>query len=296
MVDPVHLYAEVAKWIDDPTHDAINAVVERALLECVCLEPGDDVATRLDATKFTSQRILDAENEVLDAAQTGSWAIAPHPAEHLGDDQVRAVEQLTAKPHLVATVIGPAGAGKTTMLASVAESYRQAKRPICVLALAATAAQVVTEETGLPAATIASWKKGSLSLPHNGLVLVDEASMVPTLTLQQLIREARSVGSRIGLVGDFAPMGSPEAGGLLRDLSALPSATTLTSVRRFHSEWERDASVKLHDRKQGPPIERADIGRIGAVSPVDFLIGFGSWCAELRWSSAMRKCSMAPTR
>lgn len=260
----VHVYAEVAKLIDDPTPQAIELVVERTMLDCVCLEPDADSAYAIpDATKFTSQRILDAETEVLDAAGScSSWAIAPHPAEHLGDDQVRAVEALTAKPHQVATIIGPAGAGKTTMLETVAESYRQASRPVCVLALAANAARVVTDETGLRADTIASWKKGNLTLPRNGLVLIDEASMVPTLTLRDLVRAARQNGSRVGLVGDFAQMGSPEAGGLLRDLGSLPSATTLTSVRRFHEEWERSASIKLHERQQHATIHYFEHDRI----------------------------------
>ena len=260
----VHVYAEVARLIDDPTHESIELVVERAMIDCVCLEPDSDSEYAIpDATKFTSQRILDAEGEVLDAAEsTASWVIAPHPADHLGDDQVRAVEALTAKPHQVATVIGPAGAGKTTMLESVADSYGRAGRPVCVLALAANAARVVTDETGLPAATIASWKKGNLALPHDGLVLVDEASMVPTLTLRDLVQAASRNGCRVGLVGDFAQMGSPEAGGLLRDLGALPSATTLTSVRRFHEEWERSASIELHERQQHTTINYFEHDRI----------------------------------
>ncbi len=259
----VHVYAEVAKWIDTPTHEAIELVVERAMLDCVCLEPDPDPEyAHLDATKFSSQRILDAEAEVLDAAHESSWVIAPHPADHLGDDQVRAVEALTAKPHRVATIIGPAGAGKTTMLKSVAESYRRAKRDVCVLALAANAARVVTDETGLPADTIASWQKGNRTLPRHGLVLVDEASMVPTLTLRDLVRAAHANGSRLALVGDYAQMGSPEAGGLLRDLAALPSATALTSVRRFRERWERRASVGLHERQPETTIDYFDHGRI----------------------------------
>ena len=56
-----------------------------------------------------------------------------------------------------------------------------------------------------------------------GLVLVDEASMVPTLTLKELTRAANARGCRVGLVGDYAQMGSPKAGGL--------SATSLSSRR-----------------------------------------------------------------
>jgi ATP-dependent exoDNAse (exonuclease V) alpha subunit len=57
-----------------------------------------------------------------------------------------------------------------------------------ILALSAAAARVVTDETGIPASTIASWKIGQVDMPRNGLVVIDEASMVPALTLDELVR------------------------------------------------------------------------------------------------------------
>ena len=60
-----------------------------------------------------------------------------------------------------------------------------------MLALAANAAQVVTEETGIPATTIATWRVGGVDLPRNGLVIIDEASMVPTLTLRRPVPHRR---------------------------------------------------------------------------------------------------------
>ena len=73
--------------------------------------------------------------------------------------------------------------------------------------------------------------------------------MVPTLVLDEMVRVAGVYGSKIALIGDFAQMGAPEAGGLLRDLAALPSAVELTAVRRFRQPWEADASLQLRARK-----------------------------------------------
>ena len=165
----------------------------RSCAACICLEPDADPRYAvLDATKYSSQRILDAEREIIMTARTrADWSIAPRPDERLGDDQALAVEALTAIPHQLTTVVGPAGAGKTTMLRSVAASYRAAGRAVCVLTLSAAAARVVTDETGIPATTIAGWQHGTVALPHRGLVLVDEASMVPTLTLHSSRRQRR---------------------------------------------------------------------------------------------------------
>jgi len=54
------------------------------------------------------------------------------------------------------------------MLRSVAASYRAVGREVCVLALSAAAARVVTEETGIPATTIASWQHRTAALPLPG--------------------------------------------------------------------------------------------------------------------------------
>lgn len=260
----VHVYREIATRIDQPTRESIELATEAMMLNFVCLEPDDEpTCAVLDATRFTSQRILDAEHEIIEEGSASSaWTVAPQPDNQLGSDQVHAVEALTAIPHQLTTVIGPAGAGKTTMLRSVAASYRSASRPVCVLTLSAAAARVVTEETGLPATTIASWQHGMTALPHRGLVLIDEASMVPTLTLRDLARAARAHGCRVGLVGDYAQMGSPEAGGLLRDLAALPSAVNLTAVRRFTEAWERRASVDIQERDHTTAINYLEHGRI----------------------------------
>jgi hypothetical protein len=170
--------------------------------------------------KFTSQRILNAEHEIGAACTRSDFVIAPHVDERLGDDPALPVEARTAIPQKLTSVIGPAGAGKTTMLRFVEASYGASGRAVCVLTLSAAAARVVTDETGIPATTIASWQHGTVALPRRGLVIVDEASMVPTLTLRALTAAARPNGCRVGLVGDYAQMGSPEAGSLLRDLAA----------------------------------------------------------------------------
>lgn len=259
-----HIAHEVADLIAEPTLEAIEVETERIAQLCVPLERDDDVEyADHDASKLTSTTILDAEHRVLTAAGNATTVVVPaKPAAELGDDQAAAVRALCAGDRQVQTVVGPAGAGKTTMLRSVADSWAAADREVTVLALSAAAGRVVTNETGLPAHTIASWRIGQVVLPRGGLVIVDEASMVPTLTLDQLVRVASARNTRVALLGDYAQMGSPEAGGLLRDLAAKPSAVELVAVRRFREEWERSASKRLraHDPKVAAEYEQR--GRI----------------------------------
>ena len=263
-----HVFAEVARLVQEPTVEAIELEVERIIDGCLELEPDrDHEYAQRDKTKFTSTTIKQAEQRVLAAAeQPAPWTVEPLTTVGLGDDQIDAVTAICAGGYQAATVIGPAGAGKTTMLKAAAESYRCAERSVAVLTLSAAAARVVTEETGLPASTIAAWRVGQVKLPRNGLVIIDEASMVPTLTLDQLIRVAAAYDCRIAMVGDDAQMGAPEAGGLLRDLAALPSATHMTSVRRFHQRWERDASKQLRQRDRGVADTYDQHGRLVSVT------------------------------
>ena len=266
----VHMFAEVARLIDTDVVEAIELEVERLIGHCVNLEPDRDPAyAQPDRTKFTSHTILAAEHRILNAAaEPAEWHVGVEAAHTtgLGDDQAAAVRTISESDHQLATVVGPAGAGKTTMLKAVGDTYATAQRPVTVLALAANAAQVVTEETGMDANTIAAWQVGQVQLPQGGLVIVDEASMVPTLTLDRLICSAREQHCRVALVGDYAQMGAPEAGGLLHDLSALPSAVELTEVRRFVATWERDASQQLRRREDAVTDTYLQQGRILATT------------------------------
>lgn len=262
-----HVFAEIARLVDTATREVIEVEVERFIAGCIALEPDDDdMYAEWDASKFTSKVIIDAERRVLDAtSRPAEWRVAAIDGDGLGDDQLSAVEGICAGESVLTTVIGPAGSGKTTMLRAAAESYRAAGRDVVVLALSAAAARVVTEETGLPATTIAAWKVGQIKLPRGGLVLVDEASMVPTLILDQVAWTARAHRSRIALVGDYAQMGAPEAGGLLRDLAATPTARQMVAVRRFRQQWERDASIRLRERDSDVVADYLEHGRLVEV-------------------------------
>jgi conjugative relaxase-like TrwC/TraI family protein len=79
------------------------------------------------------------------------------------------------------------------------------------------------------------------------LVMIDEASLAGTFTLDELVSAATTAGSKVLLLGDHAQMSSVEAGGafslLVKDRGDL--VPELTDIRRFSSDWEKAASVEL---------------------------------------------------
>jgi conjugative relaxase-like TrwC/TraI family protein len=79
------------------------------------------------------------------------------------------------------------------------------------------------------------------------LVMIDEASLAGTFSLDEIVGAAKAAGSKMLLLGDFAQTGSIEAGGafslLVKDRGDL--VAELNEVRRFESAWEKTASIEL---------------------------------------------------
>ncbi|WP_307055421.1 MobF family relaxase [Arthrobacter bambusae] len=81
---------------------------------------------------------------------------------------------------------------------------------------------------------------------HAGqLVIIDEASMVPTYQLAALTAMAATAGAKLVLVGDPAQLDSIDAGGMLGWLDRTGRAVRLTSLHRFTHAWESAASLQL---------------------------------------------------
>ena len=89
---------------------------------------------------------------------------------------------------------------------------------------------------------VARWR-----LRRGQLVIVEEATLAGTFALDELVTAAGDAGAKVLLVGDQAQLSAVEAGGmfaaLVRDRNGL--APQLSDVRRFHSAWEKTASVEL---------------------------------------------------
>lgn len=79
------------------------------------------------------------------------------------------------------------------------------------------------------------------------LVIVDEASLAATLTVDALRAQVEQAEAKLLLVGDPAQLSAVDAGGAFGLLTRHHRGRVpeLTGVRRFAHPWERDASVRL---------------------------------------------------
>jgi conjugative relaxase-like TrwC/TraI family protein len=225
-------------------------------------------------TLYSSQRMLDAEAALLGWSRDSTGPVcrieaveaaagAPGPAGRiLGEDQAAALVSVATSGRVVDVLVGPAGAGKTTALAALRGAWEEDHGPGSVVGLApsAAAAAVLGDELAIATENTAMWLARH---DHQGavftagqLVIVDEASLAGTFTLERVARHAAAVGAKVVLVGDWAQLQAVDAGGAFNLLVAdRTDAPELSDVHRFEQDWEKAAS---------PALRRARPDAIGA--------------------------------
>jgi conjugative relaxase-like TrwC/TraI family protein len=240
----------------------------------------DEVAVQLTAPRaahqregherFTLDAILCEEAAILDLVDARNdramlWITEDDTAQ-LSPDQKRAVQNIGRSPWLVQPLSAPAGAGKTTSMRALRTAvHRRFDGMVLVLAPTGKAVDVaVREGAGDQGYTIAKALHllcdNKLDLGPHTLVVVDEAAMVSTSELLQLLTATTQAGAKTVLVGDQHQLAPVKArGGMFAQLCTdLPWTQHLSAVWRMRDCDERAASLAL--RNGGPASVRRAIG------------------------------------
>ncbi|MGI8875748.1 MAG: ATP-dependent DNA helicase, partial [Egibacteraceae bacterium] len=203
----------------------------------------------------------------------------------LSDDQAAAVRELLGAQRRVGLLVGPAGAGKTRTLRAVVSAWQHHGGQVVGLTVSQAAAGVLAAEAQVRAENTAKWlhetRRGNWSLPDGALVLVDEASMVSTPDLVEIVEQARRAGGTVLMVGDPAQLAAIHIGGAFDLLAQRHGAARLHEIRRFTQAWEADASRLLRRRDPAALAEYAMRGRIhaGATTAIGSDL-FDAWRAD----------------
>lgn len=259
--------------------DALPGVTPRTIVEDLAGRVGIRVSEarqpheREGHERFTTAEILDEERAVYElmgardqrSVLPGLALATTLTAEAgLSGDQVAALHAIAASPALVQTLAAPAGAGKTTSLAALRTAAARAKVQVVLAAPTGKAADVAMAEGAADAgytveAMLGALRAGRLSFNSRTLLVVDEAGMVGTPKLRELLTAATAGGAKTLLVGDAEQLAPVAArGGMFARLCAdLPWAQDLTEVWRMRDPAERDASLALRARGNNDDLERA---------------------------------------
>ncbi|MGP4112329.1 MobF family relaxase [Streptomyces sp. 4N509B] len=235
---------------------------------------GTPVFVPYGAARYTSHRIKTQEAELVEAATRPAPVARLTPAQidaalAAGDarrgfppsaEQRRVVHAVFTGDTRLQAITGPAGTGKTTIMALVREVSDAHGLPVLGLAGGQVQADTLAEQAGIRAENLARWRfmsethaPGSpeWTLPPRAVVIVDEAGQADTGTLHAVLRQVAEAGGRLLPVGDPRQLSAPGPGGALALIAADAGSLTLTEVRRFRDadgtprRWEINAAAAV---------------------------------------------------
>ena len=269
-------------------------------------EDGTSILRPKDSALYSSQALLDAEARLLNRAGIRTApTITLDAVDHaitrgvpggwswvVSGEQAEAVARVAVSARQVDLLVGPAGTGKTTTMRALRAAWEQEHGAGSVVGLApsAAAAAVLAEDLGIACENTAKWlydhiHKGVVFRPGQ-LVIVDEATLAGTLTLDRITAHAADVGAKVLLVGDPAQLQAVEAGGAFALLATArrteDGVPELTEVHRFTHTWEKHASLALrhgHDEAIDAYLDHSRVRGGDAQAMVD--AAYAAWQDDL---------------
>ncbi len=282
---------------------------------------GTSVYTMAKGHLYTSTGIIDAEIRVVAAAgRRGARRLEAHEVQiaalewsannhgrTLNTAQQLMVTDIATSDRYLQLALAPAGTGKTTVMGVLARAWTASGGTVVGLAPQASAAQELAAAIpGVDTDTIDKlvhdlhhtpqdrWQPWMTTIGPDSLVIVDEAGLASTPTLDAAVGFVTGRGGRVLLVGDDRQRAAIGAGGLLRDIESGHGALTLTEVLRFTDPLEGQASLALRQGDIGAVGYHADRGRVHAAAPdtaPDMV--FHAWAADI--AAGADSIMIAPT-
>jgi conjugative relaxase-like TrwC/TraI family protein len=233
---------------------------------------------RLMATTDDLQR---EEDYIVGQAMGGRGRVAPMDmpdglsrqlsgGKALNDGQGTAVVGLLTTENRVNLLLGPAGAGKSALLAKFREGMELAGQPVTWLATTTDAVGVLAKD-GFEVNTVARFlldEKLQATARH-GRVVVDETSLLGHKDAVKLFQLAESLDLTLTFVGDPMQHGAVARGALLRILTDYAGVRPfkLTEIIRQENADYRAAATLLSEGKSLEGFDAIDaMGRIEEIA------------------------------
>jgi conjugative relaxase-like TrwC/TraI family protein len=246
---------------------AVERACDRVIETCTTLDPPSERSPRRASDgrsiwiapiepHLTTEGVLAQEERILlFAVDAHDQPARPSPAlDRSGLDILQADAAAAVAGHdRLVLVVGPAGTGKTTTLRRAAADLGAQGRHVFAVAPTAKAAKVLRDETGMQSATVAKlvheWRNrqphNEYRLPPGTTLIVDEAGMLGTGSLEALTQLAASQQWRLVLVGDPRQLQAVGRGGMFDELCRTGRVHELATIHRFRLRWEQAASLRL---------------------------------------------------
>ena len=213
-------------------------------------------APRLDRAQ--AARLLGADLAQLEDALAGHALDTRGARTRTGlrVDQAAAALSALTDGRRVSVINAPAGSGKTWVLTAAGQAWAAAGHGR-VVGITPSQSARNTLAAGVPECYNAAQflghlpgqrgARGPIPLQPGNVVLVDEASMVASPDLADVIAQAADSGAKVILAGDTQQLQAVESGGGLSLLADGLGFVQLAEPVRFRAVWEQAASLRLRD-------------------------------------------------
>lgn len=200
---------------------------------------------RVESSMMSKAEVLDKRPEHRVSEQAVKVSI---------DSRTLSVEQETAlhyvtSPGDLKSIVGYAGTGKSYLLGAAREVWEKSGYRVQGAALSGVAALNLSDSSDIQSRTIASLfyrlDKGMLQLNARDILVVDEAGMLGSRTMERLTREVESAGAKLVLVGDWQQLQAIDAGAPFRAIAENYQYAELSNIRRQTTPWQIQASLDL---------------------------------------------------
>ena len=222
------------------------------------------------------------------------------PREHAAPrglrlDQAAAAWHALTSPRTVEVITGPAGTGKTRVLAAIARAwdgpvFGTATSQNATNGLRAAGIREAVNTTRL----LAAIRRGQI--PPGSLIVADEGSMISITHLAAITGYAARNGCKLILAGDQEQLAAVEGGGAMTLLADRLGYVQLAEPVRFTATWERAASLRLrrgdataldeydqHGRIRGAPPDQA-MDRVARAYVATYLAGCNVLLMAADWA------------
>ena len=196
--------------------------------------------------------------------------IEKHSDLELSEKQREAV--IAVQEHNVCVITGGPGTGKTTIIKTIIEMYKQEEKKVVLCAPTGRAAKRMSEATGEKAKTLHRLleigKTSSDELQNidpnvevapldADVIIVDEVSMVDIFLMNYLL-QAIYKGTKLVLVGDSNQLPSVGPGNVLKDIIQSERLTTITLNKIFRQAAKSKIILNSHKVNEGISIFSKD--------------------------------------
>lgn len=217
-------------------------------------------------TIYTTKEIDQLEKAMLrDVADGRDYKARALPklvlSELLNDEQKKAIHHITGTSGQVKVVSGMAGAGKTTMLKEAKAVFEAQGFKVKGASLAAVAAKNLEAEAGIKSGTLAGLlynikTRGMQELDHKTVLVIDEAGMVGTRQMAEVLTEAKKAGAKVVLVGDEKQLQPIEHGNPFKAIGEMIGRAELKDIKRQREGWAREAVLQIASGNTGEGLKQ----------------------------------------